>query len=125
MTRVLAALVVVGVLAGACADSEMADPLPADSTAVVEEPAPDASVERSVAAADDAPVLVAVAAEWQCDLQRFAFDSLSDLDELLAETLAARGVSVDEFEAFELELESDRDLREQVLAVYEADCLGG
>ena len=120
MSRVLAAFVVVGALAGACADSEVADTSPA-----VEESSSDGSVERSVSAADDAPVLVAVAAEWQCDLQRFAFDSLSDLDELLAETLAARGVSAEEYEAFQLELESDRELREEVLSVYEADCLGG
>ena len=125
MTRILAALVVVGALAGACSDAEVADPSPDESSLTGDESAIEDPVERSVTAADDAPVLVAVAAEWQCDLQRFAFDSLSDLDVLLEETLAARGVSVEEFDAFELALESDRDLREQVLAVYEADCLGG
>ena len=98
-------LAVAGVLTGACADADEArapsgrTPRPRWSR---QTPPPSALV----TAADDAPVLVAVAAEWQCDLQRFAFDSLSDLDELLAETLASRGVTVAEFEAFELELES-------------------
>lgn len=123
MLRVLAALVFVGVVAGSCSTSEeTGGPVAAESTANESFEAP---VERSVSAADEMSVLVAVAAEWQCDRQRFAFDSLSDLDVLLGETLRRRDVSADEYAAFEIELESDRALREQVLAVYEAECLGG
>lgn len=123
MIRVLGVVVLVGALAASCASSEVADePVATESTT---EPSVADPIERSVSAADEAPVLVAAAAEWQCDRQRFAFDSLADLDVLLGETLARHGVSAEDYAAFEVELESDLALREQVLAVYEADCLGG
>ena len=71
----------------------------------------------------DAPnELVSLAAEWQCDRQRFAFDSLDELDAMLAEVLAGAGVTAEEFASFEAQLSDDDELRAEVREAYGATC---
>jgi hypothetical protein len=66
--------------------------------------------------------LVAIAARWQCDRQRFAFDSLEEVDALLADSLAAAGVTADDYAVFEASLEEDDDLRLAVREEFLALC---
>lgn len=66
--------------------------------------------------------LVTVAAQLQCDRQRFTFDSLDQLDALVDSTLESLGVTPSEFAEFEAELEDDADLRLAVLAQFEVVC---
>ncbi len=66
--------------------------------------------------------LVTVAAQLQCDRQRFTFDSLDQLDTLVDSSLEAAGVTPDEFAEFEAELADDADLRLAVLAEFETHC---
>ena len=66
--------------------------------------------------------IVTVAAELQCDRQRFAFPTLEDLDAFTATALEEKGVSAEAYAEFERRLEDDETLRAAVLDVYLTVC---
>ncbi len=70
----------------------------------------------------DTQELVSVAARLQCDRQRFAFDSLDELDVLLDQSLAAADVTAAAFAEFERRLEQDEGLRLEVLEEFGRYC---
>lgn len=70
----------------------------------------------------ESPELVSVVADWQCDRQRFAFDSLDEMDALLEEILAESGISAEAFAAFEAEMVEDDALRDDVREAYDTTC---
>ena len=65
---------------------------------------------------------VAIEGRWMCDVQRYAFSDLGVLNQALDDRLAAHGLSRTEYEAFKAQLETQIELREQVLAEYDAYC---
>jgi len=67
-------------------------------------------------------LLAAIEARWMCDVQRFAFSDLEVLNESLDNRLAASGLSRTEYDVFKAQLETRIELREQVLAEYDAYC---
>ncbi len=67
-------------------------------------------------------LFVAIEARWMCDVQRFAFSDLGVMNQALEERLAPHGLSRSEYDTFKAQLETRIDLREQVLAEYDAYC---
>jgi hypothetical protein len=67
-------------------------------------------------------LFVAIEARWMCDVQRFAFSDLGVMNQALEERLTPHGLSRSEYDTFKAELETQIDLREQVLAEYDAYC---
>ena len=62
-------------------------------------------------------------AEWQCEVQRQAFEDLDALDQTLARRLDDAGLTRDEYAAFKGRLETSSDLRLEVTDAYDAFCL--
>jgi hypothetical protein len=106
MVRLLSVLLASAVGLSACAATETTEEATEEAT-------------EELAVQDD---LVTVAAQLQCDRQRFTFDSLDQLDTLVDSSLEAAGVTPDEFAEFEAELADDADLRLAVLAEFETHC---
>lgn len=77
---------------------------------------------ESTVAAPPADDLVVLEAYWMCDVQRFGF---ADLDEMQAELdarLESASFTADAYAEFGAQLESEPVLREQVLSVYRTYC---
>lgn len=137
--RALAALLAIALLAGACAGDPGTAPDPTaapaaistDTTGVappVDDGGDDPSNIDALPAlpavaldAEDAE-LVAVEAQWLCDIQRRSFTDLADLEVARASLLANSGVSDDRYEAFQARLETSTDLRLAVLAAFQGTC---
>ena len=82
------------------------------------------ATESALAALDpETRTLVEFEAAWQCDLTRFAFDELSEIDAMRAELQEAQGVSDEDYEAFLARLASEPDLATLVVELN-ADCGG-
>lgn len=82
------------------------------------------ATESALAALDpETRQLVEFEAAWQCDLTRFAFDDLSEIDTMRAELQEAQGVSDEDYEAFVDRLASEPDLA-ALVAALNADCGG-
>lgn len=71
---------------------------------------------------DDA--IVSAVAQWDCDRERFAFDTLEAIDEARSEALTEAGFTEEDVAAFEARLAAEPELRAAVLAEYEAICSG-
>jgi len=69
-----------------------------------------------------APADVVVEAQWQCDVQRQAFDDLEAMDTELDVRLTEAGLTRSEYEDFKQRLASSSDLRDKVSDEYEAYC---
>lgn len=67
-------------------------------------------------------LLVAIEARWMCDVQRFAFSDLPAMNDALDERLAFSHQTRTDYDAFKVEMEDRIDLRERVLAEYDAYC---
>ena len=67
-------------------------------------------------------LLVALEARWMCDVQRFAFSDLGAMNEALDQRLSPHGLSRADYDVFKAQLETQIELREQVLTGYEAYC---
>ena len=74
-------------------------------------------------AVDDSE-FVTVVAQWDCDRERFAFDTLEAIDEARREALSDAGYSDEDYATFEERLAAEPELREAVLAEYESICSG-
>lgn len=68
--------------------------------------------------------MVAAFAQWECDRQRFAFETLAAIDDLREEALSEAGYTEADYQAFVERLDTDGELRRAVLAEYEALCFG-
>jgi hypothetical protein len=66
--------------------------------------------------------LVALEAQWLCDVQRRSFTELADLEVARSSLLANSGVSVDDYEAFHDRLAANTDLRLAVLQTFQSNC---
>jgi ABC-type transport system substrate-binding protein len=115
-------------LLSACTGAEPAEPTTTTNQAptttpagsqISAEPAAPPELDPSLTGDD---LLVAIEARWMCDVQRFAFSDLGVLNEALDERLAASGLSRTEYDVFKAQLETRIELREQVLAEYDAYC---
>lgn len=69
--------------------------------------------------------LVTVEADWQCDVTRFAFDELSELEEIRAIQLAELGIDEADYAAFVERLSDEPTLRDAVNEIYEESCVNG
>ena len=88
--------------------------------------APESSIEtRTVRAAldSDTRAHVEFEAAWQCDLTRFAFDDLSEVDTMRTEQLESYGITEDAHEDFVARLDTEPDLAE-IVAELSGDCTG-
>ena len=83
------------------------------------EPVPPPELDAGLAGDD---LLVAIEARWMCDVQRFTFSDLGVMNQALEERLTPHGLSRSEYDTFKAQLETRIDLREQVLAEYDAYC---
>jgi len=59
---------------------------------------------------------------WACDIQRYAFKSLDDMETQLNDRLAAAGYSRADYDMFKQRLSIDQDLTSEVSAEYAAYC---
>ncbi|MEE9415266.1 MAG: hypothetical protein V3V01_08275 [Acidimicrobiales bacterium] len=72
---------------------------------------------------EEALTLVDLEAEWMCDAIRFSFDNPGDVVEARAAKLAANGLTLEEYRAFEAELAQSLELREAVFVRFSEVCL--
>ncbi len=141
-SRLIATLLaVLSVVAGACATAGSVEASGEAAPPVVEAPGqPAPSVPTTVGAlptiegtpvtlatvrvepAPEDEMLVALEARWLCDVQRRAFSDLSDLDDARSALLANSDVDAADYEAFQVRLESEMELRMAVLTTFQADC---
>ncbi len=70
----------------------------------------------------DADLLVSLEGRWMCDVQRYTFDDVGDIQVELDARLAGNGVSAEQYRAFKDDLTKQPDLREQVGAELVAYC---
>lgn len=70
----------------------------------------------------DAALLSSVEGRWQCDVQRYTFDTQADIQAELDARLAGSGITAEQYRAFKDDLTKDPDLRRQVKDVYDARC---
>lgn len=68
--------------------------------------------------------LVLVVAQWDCDRERFAYDTLEAIEEARRAALGEAGYSDEDYAAFEARLAAEPDLREAVLTAYVEICSG-
>lgn len=74
-------------------------------------------------AGTSAPADVVLEAQWQCDVQRQAFDGIAAMDAELDVRLTEAGLSRADYEDFKQRLADSSALRESVSAEYDAYCL--
>ena len=73
---------------------------------------------------DDATrTMVEFEATWQCDVTRFAFDDVAEMDAMLDDRLAAEQLTRDDLEDFRARLGVDEDLQRFVAEL--SDACGG
>ncbi len=71
----------------------------------------------------DAALLTSIEGRWMCDVQRYAFDTPTDIQTELENRLAGDGVSVEQYQRFKRDLASQITLRNQVQTAYEQACV--
>ncbi len=79
-------------------------------------PRPDAPI------ADEFVDLVALEAEWKCDVERYAFEDLDSLTAELDKRLQRDEITAQEYQSFIVLLDEDEDLRLHVRWAYEDRC---
>ena len=81
----------------------------------------DPTTEASAPRTEPLPLTV-LEGRWACDVQRYAFKSLDDMETQLNGRLAAAGYSRDDYDVFKQRLSIDQDLTSEVSAEYAAYC---
>lgn len=66
--------------------------------------------------------LVAFEASWLCQVQRFAFAEVADIDSELVAALEAEGSSAAEYADFKARLDDTPELRTEIRERFEAQC---
>lgn len=83
-----------------------------------------ASASDALAALDeDTRTHVEFEAAWQCDLTRFAFDDLAEIETMRAEQLEAYGLTEEAHAEFVARLDAEPDLAE-IVSEISGDCAG-
>ena len=70
----------------------------------------------------DAPLLSSIEGRWMCDVQRYTFDDVGDIQAELDARLAGNGVTPEQYHAFKDDLIDDPDLRAEVGVEFTAYC---
>lgn len=138
MRRFATVLLAVVIMAGCtpAATPGVGAPLPVDNAEVASTTAPRSEVtnvanvdaeETTPTATPDPPpgaqpTLAQLEGRWACDIQRYAFKSLADMDARLDARLSAAGYTRDDYDEFKRKLGTDPDLTAQVSAEYDAYC---
>lgn len=94
-------------------------PTAASGSQLSSEPLPPPDLDPGLTGDD---LWVAIEGRWMCDVQRYAFSDLAVLNQALDDRLGDHGLSRAEYEAFKARLETQIELREQVLTEYDAYC---
>ena len=66
---------------------------------------------------------VMVEAQWLCDVQRQAFSELGDMSDEFDRRLSGLGITAEEYESVETELQDSAQLRSDVASEYEQYCV--
>lgn len=67
--------------------------------------------------------LATIEGSWLCDVQRFAFDDLAEVDAKLDVRLADDGFDRQDYESFKADLARRADLRRMVVDAFNQACL--
>jgi hypothetical protein len=70
----------------------------------------------------DATLLSSIEGRWQCDVQRFTFADVGDIQAELDARLAGNGVTAEQYRAFKDDLIDDPDLRAEVAVEFTGYC---
>jgi len=70
----------------------------------------------------DAALLSSIEGRWMCDVQRYTFDDVGDIQAELDARLAGSGVTAEQYRAFKDDLIDQSDLRAEVAVEFTAYC---
>jgi hypothetical protein len=70
----------------------------------------------------DAELLASIEGRWMCDVQRYTFDDVGDIQAELDSRLAGNGVTAEQYRAFKDDLIDQADLRAEVAVEFTAYC---
>jgi hypothetical protein len=70
----------------------------------------------------DAPLLASIEGRWMCDVQRYTFDEVGDIQAELDARLAGNGVTSEQYRAFKDDLIDSSELRETVAVEFTSYC---
>lgn len=70
----------------------------------------------------DAPLLASIEGRWMCDVQRYTFDEVGDIQAELDARLAGNGVTSEQYRAFKDDLIDSSELRDAVAAEFTNYC---
>ena len=70
----------------------------------------------------EADLLASIEGRWMCDVQRYTFDDVGDIQVELDARLAGNGVSAEQYRAFKDDLIDSSELRGDVAAYFAAYC---
>jgi len=70
----------------------------------------------------DADLMTSLEGRWMCDVQRYTFDEVGDIQGDLDSRLAGNGVSAEQYRAFKDDLTKQPELREMVDTEFVAYC---
>jgi len=70
----------------------------------------------------DAELLASIEGRWMCDVQRYTFDDVGDIQAELDSRLAGNGVTAEQYRAFKDDLIDQADLRAEVAIEFTAYC---
>jgi hypothetical protein len=70
----------------------------------------------------DTPLLASIEGRWMCDVQRYTFDEVGDIQAELDARLAGNGVTSEQYRAFKDDLIDSSELRETVAVEFTSYC---
>ena len=70
----------------------------------------------------DATLLSSIEGRWMCDVQRYTFDDVGDIQAELDTRLAGNGVTAEQYRAFKDDLVDGPELREDVATEFTGYC---
>ena len=70
----------------------------------------------------DADLLASLEGRWMCDVPRFTFDEVVDIQAELDARLASNGVTAEQYRAFKDDLTDSPELRDHVAIEFAAYC---
>ena len=127
MRRFVFVFSVAALVATGCSSATAPDPgaaSPGDTGPAATVPAATNPVEISPGAAEllITDPMVAVEAQWLCDVPRFAFAEADGADQLLTQLLAEAAIPRSDYEDFKSSLDHDEELRASVADAYDIVC---
>jgi major membrane immunogen (membrane-anchored lipoprotein) len=70
----------------------------------------------------DSALLASIEGRWMCDVQRFTFDDVGDIQAELDARLAGNAVTAEQYRAFKDDLTDQPDLRAEVAVEFAEYC---